>query len=164
MKSLLITRIKPNPTGKDRQFGHASASQLAGEWVDFKNTGSTPIELSGIVLYHIAYPAGSNQGRWEKVMDFRGPLQAGRTVRVHSGPGPENVLRPEDAAGADHHLFTGRNYVWNNRQGDTPRLYDSMINSNLDQASYDPNPPEGHILIRSGARLVPAAAPAYARL
>lgn len=164
MKSLLITRIKPNPAGKDRnQFGTTSASQLAAEWVDFKNTASTPVDLGDIELYHVAYAPGATRGRWEKVIDFRGALQPGRTVRVHSGSGPESVIRPEDRAGAEHHLFTHRNYVWNNREGDTPMLFDSTANQNIDQASYDPYPPEGQVLVRSGNKLVPAVVPAYTR-
>src|SRR4029453_10124743 len=117
MKTLLITRIKPNPAGKDRnRFGTATASQLGAEWVNFKNTGSAAVDLCGIELYHLAYAPGSTQGRWDKIIDFNGILQVGRTVRGHSGSGPESVIRPEDRAGADHHLFTGRNYVWNNRE------------------------------------------------
>lgn len=164
MKTLLITQIKPNPAGKDRdRFGNASKSQLAAEWMDFRNTGLAAVDLGDVVLYHIAYPPGSSQGHWEQVMSFRGILAAGRTVRVHSGSGPESVVRPEDLVGADHHLFTGRNYVWNNREGDTPRLFDSLLRFNIDQASYDPYPPEGHVLVRSGNKLVRAMAPAYVR-
>lgn len=164
MKTLLITRIKPNPAGKDRNpAGSTSASQLAAEWVDFKNTGSAPVDLGDIELYHVAYAPGSSQGHWDKVMDFRGILQVGHTVRVHSGSGPESVIRPEDRAGAEHHLFTGRNYVWNNRQGDSPTLFDTTLKQNVDQASYDPYPPEGQVLTRSGNKLVPVAVPAYAR-
>jgi hypothetical protein len=164
MKTLLITRIKPNPAGKDRnRFGTATASQLAAEWVDFKNTGSAAVDLCGIELYHLAYAPGSTQGRWDKIIDFNGILQVGRTVRVHSGSGPESVIRPEDRAGADHHLFTGRNYVWNNREGDCPTLFDPMLNQNVDQASYDPYPPEGQVLVRSGSKLIPVTVPAYTR-
>jgi hypothetical protein len=164
MKTLLITRIKPNPSGKDRsRTGLTSASQLAAEWVDFKNIGPSPVDLEDIELYHVAYTAASAQGHWDKVVDFRGTLYSGRTVRVHSGSGPESVVRPEDRTGADHHLFTGRNYVWNNRQGDRPALFDSTLNQNVDQTSYDPYPPEGQVLVRSGNKLIFTAIPAYSR-
>ena len=164
MKTMWITRIKPTPAGKDRnQFAMTSASQLAAEWVDFKNIGSTSIDLRDVELYHVAYAPGSNEGHWAKVMSFEGILQAGRMVRVHSGSGPDSVIRPEDRAGAEHHLFTGRNYVWNNRQGDIPTLFDTMLRQNVDQASYDSYPPEGQVLVRSGIKLVPAAIPTYTR-
>lgn len=162
MKTLQITRIKPNPTGKDKTpTGGASAAQLAAEWVDFKNTGSAPVNLSGVDLYHVAYAAGSNEGRWEKIIDFTGMLPAGQTVRVHSGSGPDSAIRAEDRAGADHHVFTGRSYVWNNRQGDKPTLFEPAQKQNIDQATYDPYPPEGQVLARAGSKLVPAMVPAY---
>jgi len=164
MKTLQITRIKPNPAGKDKTpSGAASASQLAAEWVDFKNNGVYSVNLAGVDLYHVAYAAGSNEGRWEKVIDFTGTLPAGQTVRVHSGSGPDNAIRAEDRAGADHHVFTRRNYVWNNRQSDKPTLFEPAQKQNVDQASYDPYPPEGEVLVRSGYKLVPASVPAYVR-
>jgi len=62
-------------------------------------------------------------------------LQPGRTLRVHSGWGPASVIRPEDLAGADLHTFTHRNYVWNNREGDRLRLFDSAQRQNIAQAA-----------------------------
>ena len=163
MKTLLITRIKPNPAGKDRNpNGSTDASQLAAEWVEFKNTGSAPVNLGGVILYHVAYSLGFSQGRWDKIIGFTGILEAGRTVRVHSGSGPQSVIRMEDLLGADHHIFTNNNYVWNNQKGDRPRLLDSNLNQDVDQASYGPNPPEGQILYRSGDKLVPSILPRYA--
>lgn len=109
MTTLQIMRIKPNPAGKDKTVsGNAAASQLAAEWVDFKNTGSKPVDLAGIDLYHLAHAPGATQGSWQKIMTFKGTLQPGRTVRVHSGSGPDSAIRPEDLSGADHHLFTHR--------------------------------------------------------
>lgn len=164
MKTLRITRIKPNPAGKDRsRYGTADASQLAAEWVDFKNSGADSVELNGVDLYHLAYAPGADRGRWDKIMSFRGSLPPGNTVRVHAGSGPESVIRPADRTGAEYHLFNGRNYVWNNDHGDSPRLFDTAREQNIDQASYDPYPPEGQILVRSGNKLVPAAVPAYSR-
>jgi hypothetical protein len=164
MKTLQITRIKPNPAGKDKTpRGMASASQLGAEWVDFKNTGALPVNVAGVDLYHLAYAPGAPEGKWDKIMDFTGTLPAGQTVRVHSGSGPESAIRPEDRAGAEHHVFTGRNYVWNNRQGDKPTLFEPAQKQNIDQATYDPYPPEGEFLVRSGSKLVPAFVPAYVR-
>jgi len=164
MTTLQITKIKPNPTGKDRsRAGATPASQLAGEWVDFKNTSSSPVKLDGVDLYHLAYSSGEAQGHWDQVTRLTGMLAAGQTVRVHSGSGPASVIRPEDLAGAEHHVFTNRDYVWNNRQGDSPTLFNSGLRQNIDQASYDPHPPEGQVLIRSGSKLVPVGVPTYTR-
>ncbi len=156
MKTLQIIRIKPNPSGKDRnRYGTASPAQLGAEWVDFKNTGNAGVNLDGVALYHVAYHAG--QGRWEKITTFRGNLGTNEIVRVHTGKARDlSVLHQDDVSGAHHHLFTGNDaYVWNNKEGDTPALREPNDNG-IDQAQYDPNPPEGEFLIRSGNKLVPA--------
>jgi len=154
--SLQIIRIKPNPAGKDRtRSGYTSSEQLAGEWVDFQNVGTSSVDLSPIQLWHRAYHH-TQAPTWEKVMGFTGSLQLGKIVRVHSGNGPETVLRDEDRRGADFHLFTGQNYVWNNKEGDTPALYNKVTEVTVDSASYDPNPPEGEVLRRGGNKLIPA--------
>ena len=57
-------------------------------------------------------------------------------------------MYPEDATGVDHHVFTSRNYVWNNDCGDTAGLWDGKVW--IDAASYDPYPVEGKILTRQG--------------
>jgi hypothetical protein len=159
--SLYITRIKPNPAGKDRgPHGQTSASQLAAEWVDFENNGTGGVDLSMVELFHRAYHYGQ-QPTWERVSTFTGILPAGKSVRVHSGGGPEGVIRDEDRRGADYHVFSGENYVWNNKEGDTPALYHTTTKTTLDAASYDPNPPEGQVLVRSGDKLV-SPQPAYA--
>src|SRR4051812_41561612 len=124
MSNLQITKIKPNPSGKDRsRTGSTAASQLAGEWVDIKNVSTSPVKMDGVDLYYLAYAPGAAQGQWDKVTGFTGVLPVGYTMRVHSGSGPENVIRQEDRAGAEYHVFTHRDYVWNNRQGDSPTLY-----------------------------------------
>lgn len=164
MTNLQISKIKPNPSGKDRNFsGLTSASQLAGEWVDIKNVGSLPVKLEGVDLYHLAYAPGATQGRWAKIAGFKGQLLAGHVLRVHSGPGPESAIRPEDRDGAQFHCFTNLDYVWNNHQSDSPTLLDSELNQIIDQASYDPFPPEGDVLIRSGTKLIPVSVLAYTR-
>lgn len=153
--ALQIARIKPNPVGKDRnRYGHTNAAHLAAEWLDFRNDGAASVDLNSVELYHRAYHQGQNP-TWEKVLAFVGQLGPARMVRVHSGNGPESVLKDEDRQGADCHLFTGKNYVWNNREGDMPALYDRVTEVTLDTASYDPNPPEGEVLVRSGTKLVP---------
>lgn len=159
--TLQIKSIKPNPTGKDRnRSGQVSSVQLAGEWADFQNVGTTPVDLSPINLWHRTYRPGQAPD-WEKVLSLSGSLQPGKTVRVHSGSGPEGVLRDQDRRGADHHLFTGKSYVWNNQEGDTPTLHNKVTKVTLDSASYDPNPPEGDVLVRIGDKLVSAKMPSY---
>jgi hypothetical protein len=157
MTQLTITQAKPNPFGKDRLGNYIPFSQLAGEWIDFKNTGDEVCPLSGVELHHIAYTSSYPNGVWNKVMGFSGNLGVEKIVRVHSGwkISLESISQ-EDLVGADYHLFTGSNYVWNNAQGDTPRL---ILRQNgqiyeLDKASYSTNPPEGRILVRNGTRLI----------
>ena len=112
MKRLTITQAKPNPAGKDT-FDHlAPAAQIAGEWVDFKNTGNEIYTLNSIELFHIAYTPQYPNGIWEKVTDFFGDLGVNEVVRVHSGGEVSlGILNQEDVTGADHHVFTGNNYV-----------------------------------------------------
>lgn len=153
MKALRITQAKPNPSGKDRLGNVVPSSQLAGEWVDFKNTGDEPYSLDDVTLQHIAYRAGYPNGVWEEVTGFSGSLPAGETVRVHSGSKlPLTSLPTIDAHGADHHIFTGKNYVWNNSKSDTPRL--RHIGTTVDKATYQANPPEGKVLKRNGDYLL----------
>jgi hypothetical protein len=154
MKTLFLTQIKPNPTGKDRSRYGATPAQLGAEWVDFKNTGTTGVSLDGVVLYHLAFSGGTST--WKQVMTFSGTLAPGKIVRVHAGRVRDiSVLRQEDIDGADHHLFSGEDqYVWNNAEGDTAALWDSGVKQWIDSASYDPYPPEGVILVRSGDKFI----------
>jgi hypothetical protein len=165
MKMLRVVQLKPNPIGKDRpRFGAPSPAQLGAEWVDFKNTGVVAVNLQNVWLYHVAYAPGELYGHWEAITDFTGSLPPGKVVRVHSGQNRDiSVLRQEDLLGADYHLFTGKDsYVWNNQKGDTAALGDGSVLDLIDRAPYDPNPPEGVVLVRIGEKLVPAVAPARA--
>jgi len=154
---LTITSIKPNPAGKDRpRHGSPSPTQLAAEWVDFRNDSGQAVNLDGVALYHRAYTG--QQWRWAQIMTFTGNLGAGEIVRVHSGQRRDGVIAPEDLVGATYHLLTGRDeYVWNNREGDAPLLNYEPRNETIDTASYDPNPPEGAVLVRQGGKLVARA-------
>jgi hypothetical protein len=155
---LTIIRIKPNPAGKDRPgHGAPTPAQLAGEWVDFRNDTGRDVMLDGVSLWHLAYKAGG-QTEWQKVQSFSGNLPAGKIVRVHSGQKRDlSVIRQEDMAGADYHVFTGEDaYVWNNRQGDSPLLWKEATKETIDKASYAPNPSEGAVLVRQGDQLVPS--------
>lgn len=157
MKRLTVTQAKPNPTGKDRLGPIVPSSQLAGEWVDFKNTGDEDYPLGNIKLHHVAYTSQYPNGVWEEVMGFTGTLDAGKIVRVHSGGQiSPDILSPEDFIGADYHLFTGNNYVWNNNRSDSPRL---VLKQNgqtyeIDKTSYSAPVPEGKILKRVGGILI----------
>lgn len=155
MPGLRVVQAKPNPAGKDRLGSYAPPQQVAAEWVDIKNAGGQAVGLQGIKLYHRAYTASAPQGEWAPVTDLSGAgtLLAGQILRVHSGgPIPVASLRPEDAAGAHWHYFTGRNYVWNNAHPDQPGLWNGS--AWIDLTSYAARPPEGAILVRVGNELV----------
>ena len=114
MKQLLIIQAKPNPSGKDRLGYVVPSSQLAGEWVDFKNTGDESYLLDNIKLHHVAYTTQYPNGVWEEVMSFNGILGIGKVVRVHSGGViPLENLYQIDRVSADFPLFT-RGYYLNN--------------------------------------------------
>lgn len=157
MKRLTITQAKPNPAGKDRLGNLVPSSQLAGEWVDFKNTGDEDYLLDNIKLYHVVYTTARPDGVWEEIMGFNGFLDIGKVVRVHSG-GKISLteLLPIDKAGADYHLFTGDNYVWNNDKSDSPRLALKQNGQTyeVDKATYSAYPSEGKILKRIGGQLI----------
>ena len=157
MTRLTITQAKPNPVGKDRLGNLVPSSQLAGEWVDFKNTGDESYPLKNIELQHVAYTPSYPNGVWDKVMGFSGNLGVRQVVRVHSGGEiPLESLAPEDFIGANYHLFMGKNYVWNNNKSDSPRLVFKQNGQpyELDRASYSTYPPEGKILKRIGEQLI----------
>ncbi|NLJ05388.1 MAG: hypothetical protein GX435_06800, partial [Exilispira sp.] len=129
--------------------------QLAGEWVDFYNSGSTNIVMDDVVLYHMAYTREKPNGEWKEVMDFQGTLAVGKSVRIHSGGEvPLTQLNQIDITGVDHHLFTGKGYIWNNSKSDTAGLWDRNRKIWIDKASYDAYPPEGKILKRYGDKLI----------
>ena len=163
MANLQTVRLKPNPSGKDRtRRGGATATQLGGEWADIQNVCDKPVKLEGVALFHVAYSADGRTRQWEKIMDFKGILQPGQLMRIHAGSGGESVLLPVDKAGANIHLFTGGNYVWNNDKADCAGLFMNGQSEPFDKAYYATNPPEGVILKRVGDKLVPAAATAMA--
>lgn len=152
---LTIVRIKPNPAGKDRSRHAApSPAQLAAEWVDLRNDTGRDVSLNNVSLWHLAYARG-RRPEWKKITPFSGTLPTGMIVRVHSGKRRElSVIHPNDLAGANYHVFTGEDtYVWNNKEGDTPMLFNDVRKEIVDKASYDPNPPEGAVLVRLGDKL-----------
>lgn len=153
--SLLITKAKPNPLGKDRTGRiFTPAVQLAGEWVDFQNTTRTALNLNGTQMYHVAYlPNGTTE--WQLIIELSGTIQSGEIVRIHSGnPLALNQMNNIDAVGAHYHVFTGKNYVWNNNKLDRPYLWYKPTKQPIDQTYYDAYPIEGKILQRINNKLV----------
>lgn len=160
MSDLKTVRLKPNPPGKDRaRCGGVSQIQLGAEWVDIKNVGQGTVDVTGVRLYHVAYSGPTDRtGTWEEITGFsKGALGVGQVVRVHSGSGPENILRHEDRVGADYHIFSGKDrYVWNNDRSDRSGIGRSA-STLTDQAWYEANPFEGKVLQRVGDKLTPLA-------
>lgn len=154
--ALQVVRAKPNPLGKDKVYGFAPPpDQLVAEWVDIANTGITAERLDGTVLYHKKFNEFCQDLGWERLVALKGVLQSGEVLRIHSGnPLSTFLMRAEETNGADYHLFTGANYVWNNSCGDSPGLFDTSRRAWVDIAYYGKYPPEGRILSRVGDRLV----------
>ena len=165
MANFMSLQIKPHPAGKDRTRYGTTQQQLGAEWIDLKNMTNGPVNLAGVDLYHIAYSPQHPNGVWDKVKSFAGILPAGQILRLHSGSGPVTHLRVEDLQGAHLHWFTDRNnYVWNNAEGDCAALTMNTKFEPFDKACYDPNPPEGVILVRVQDKFhAPAASYAYRR-
>lgn len=153
--NLLITKAKPNPSGKDR-VGRAftPAVQLAAEWVDFQNIASTAINLNGTQMYHVAYlPNGTTE--WELVIELSGTIQPREIVRIHSGnPMPLTQMNFQDTIGANYHVFTKKDYIWNNDKIDRPYLWYKPTQQKIDLTYYDAWPTEGKILQRINDKLI----------
>lgn len=160
-----ISRAKPNPQGKDRhRYGSPDAEQLLAEWVDIKNVGDTGVNLSTLNLAHLEFDEQCRPKAQPKIY-WTGPsagiLHPGQVIRVHTGKSSASIyMRVEDRNGVDHHGYAeSGNYILNNRCGDTLSVWwksnDNAWNKD-DEASYDPNPPEGAVLVRNGRKLVVA--------
>ncbi len=154
MKMIQTSQLKPNPAGKDRTKTNISETLLAAEWVDIKNTGRTSVDLTGVSLFHKAFKRDGSY-EWELVLRLSGNIDAGKVLRIHSGNGPYSVVRTEDKLGSDYYMFTcNSRYVWNNDFGDSSLLWQPSDKVTIDEASYDPYPPDGVILQRVGSKLV----------
>ena len=142
MTRLTITRVLPNPYGKDRTPSHqVTNQQLNGEWVEFANTYGARLTLEGLTLDHYTFDNGCTKTGEDRATTFGGVLEAGQAMRVHTGTGTPSVEGPVI------HAFLGRgNFIWNNRCGDTPvlRAGDTLV----DWAYYNPGPTEGAVLQR----------------
>ncbi len=159
-----VTRAKPNPAGKDKSHGYPIPEQLLAEWVDLKNVGDAAVNLSTLHLADAQF-GHACQLHKEAQIYWNGPssvvLQTGETVRVHTGREVDAWrMQQEDRSGANYHSFANRgSFVLNNDCGDILSVWwqgqDQQWHRE-DAASYDPYPPEGQVLQRSGNKLVPA--------
>lgn len=143
MPDLLVTRVLPNPAGKDRLYPYPpSNDQLNAEWVEFGNVGGRVLSLDGVTISHYTFDRSCSRTGEDLLTTFNGTLDAGRSIRLHTGRGETR------ADGTVWHLYAGRsNYAWNNECGDTAVLR-SGRQELIDWASYDPEPPEGAVLNR----------------
>jgi len=136
MGSLYLTRISPNPPGKDSTFGLAPNDQLVREWVEFSVVGGARY-LNGDQLFHRTYASRTCDitGLGE-LTKFGGiSLSIGQSVRVHTGMG-----RDWWEGSLLHHYLGKSWYVWNNACGVEAQLrYGENL---LDWAAYGPNPGE----------------------
>lgn len=159
---ILAYRAKPNPVGKDRVSGYPQQQQLLGEWVDLQNTGDGSVRLSTLNLCHVQF---SNQGVPEDkpTIYWTGKdgevLNPGQILRVHTGKSAHaSAMAYNDAQGVNLHAFAEEgNFVLNNNYGDIISVWWKDKDNKWyreDVASYDPNPPEGVVLKRSGDKLI----------
>ncbi len=154
---LKIIRAKPNPAGKDRlRHVIAPRSLLSGEWIDIKNEGRENVHLNGLQIWTVFY--SKNKERMQIVMQFNlgenDILLPDKIIRVHSGKEiPPSELCWHDREGADYHVFTHTNYIWNNNEIDQPSIWDPKLKKWIDETWYEPKPPEGAILIRNNEKL-----------
>jgi hypothetical protein len=146
MSDLTITRLLPNPAGKDRTpSNQVTNAQLNGEWVQFKNASGKNLSINGVSVTHRTFGYGCAVHGEDQLTTFNGVLPAGHSIRLHTGRG-ESSDDPQDST--LRHLFLNRgNFVWNNICGDRATLRVSS-GGQIDSAYYDRNPPEGVVLER----------------
>ncbi len=160
-----ITQAKPNPAGKDKSQSRPIPAQLLGEWVDLKNVGDAAVAFSTLHLSQSKFGPGC-QLKEQASIYWNGTaslaLSPGEIVRVHTGRESDSYLMTtEDRSGAHHHAYANSgNFILNNNCGDNLGVWwqgsDKQWHQD-DAASYDPYPPEGQILRRVGAKLLPVA-------
>lgn len=143
MSDLVITRALPNPMGKDRTPAHlVTNEQLNGEWIEFTNDGGRRLSIDGCSIHHKTFTSACVNTGSDQVTTFKGVMEIGESIRLHTGTGePWNE-------GSLWHLYVGsRNYIWNNKCGDTAELR-AKDGGRIDKASYAPNQREGAVLRR----------------
>ena len=159
-----IIRAKPNPAGKDKNYmGIPKKDQLLGEWADLQNTGDASVRLSTIHLCHTEFSPNctpkENPTTYWSGKDTE-TLNVGQIVRVHTGESLySSIMEFSDQIGVHLHAFAEKgSFVLNNKCGDIISVWWKNQQNEWcreDIASYDPNPPEGRILKRVGAKLIP---------
>lgn len=166
-KLLQVFRAKPNPAGKDKAGSYPKPEQLLGEWVDIKNVGTESVPFSTITLTHTLFNDNCQiTGRTETY--FRGSnsdsqsLAPGQVLRIHTGrKSDEARMKDDDKVDRDWWNFANSDHFkLNNKCGDTIVVTwkDTYGRDLQDAAEYDKNQPEGAVLVRSGTKLVRAAA------
>lgn len=157
--SILLTQIKPNPLGKDRNRNDIPNVQLVKEWIDITNFSNQPEDLSSLRLTHETYPApidalfnAASSLKDSVFLNLNGVvIGANKTIRIHSGdPIIDSSLDQEEKSGIDFgdHYFTGiQRYSWNNT-GDVAKII-RPDNSILDYAEFS-GPTDGKVLKRLG--------------
>jgi hypothetical protein len=141
MSSLYLTKIQPNPPGRDAAGGIALPGKLNEEFVEFEVRGASR-NMSGDLLTQLTFRTGScTVSGTDAIFKFGSiEIPPGRSIRIHTGAGSAywdgNVL----------HAYAGRSwFVWNNDCGDRAALeFNGLV---LDWAAYAPSPREG-ILVR----------------
>lgn len=158
-----IIKAKPNPAGKDRSANGASHAQLLGEWVDLKNIGHAAVNVSTLHLAHREFDDHCRPTKSNPTIYWDGSgneiLHPGKVLRVHTGHRSQMAqMNLSDAIGAELHSYADRsNFVLNNKCGDEISVWwktNAGEWTKEDSASYDPNPREGSVLVRSGQKLV----------
>lgn len=151
---LKIWQIKPNPEGKDRYDGVSDTPvhQVSSEWIDLKYDSLVGHYIMGGVKLQKQIEK-DGQVIWWDVLEFptdiHFELGAEKVLRIHSGKlMAEAAMERQDREGADFHFFTQKSFVWSNKNAENIRILDKD-GKVLDEAAYDPWPPEGEILHRN---------------
>lgn len=164
---LQIFRAKPNPAGKDKAGSYPKPEQLLGEWVDIKNGGTEAVPFSTMTLTHTLFNdycqlTGRTETYFTGSATDNNALAPGQVLRIHTGrKADEGRMKDEDKIGRDWFNFANSDqFKLNNKCGDALVLTwkDAYGRDLQDAAEYDRNQPEGAVLVRSGSKLVRAAA------
>jgi hypothetical protein len=121
--------------------------------------GIVPTPLPNLGCDLLLAPHGMSSRNSRSLGIIASSARGARVHRGHTDSRNITVLRQEDLAGADYHLFTGHDaYLWNNDFADCASLWMAGASEPFDKACYSENPPEGVVLYRSKNRLVPSRA------
>jgi hypothetical protein len=154
LKKIVITKIKPNPVGKDKVNGKPLPKQLLGEWVEIQNVGDEVIAT--VRLFHTTFDDECNK-KTEEYFSSITNIQIGESVRVHTGNRfDESLMAEEDRRGASRNQYVDQtNFRLNNKCGDTITAFIVGVNGSSVSVSYEPNPIEGAILeVGNGLTLI----------